>query len=50
MTLPKINVPEYSLVVPSTNEEIKFIPLGRDYQGAGYALKVDFDTIIKKLK
>ena len=26
MTLPKINVPEYSLVVPSTNEEIKFRP------------------------
>ena len=30
--------------------EIKFIPLGRDYQGAGYALKVDFNTIIKKLR
>ena len=26
MTLPKINVPEYSLVVPSTDEEIKFRP------------------------
>ena len=26
MSLPKINVPEYSLVVPSTNEEIKFRP------------------------
>ena len=26
MTLPKINVPEYSLEVPSTNEEIKFRP------------------------
>ena len=26
MTLPRINVPEYSLVVPSTDEEIKFRP------------------------
>ncbi len=26
MSLPKINVPEYSLVVPSTDEEIKFRP------------------------
>ncbi len=26
MTLPKINVPEYTLVVPSTDEEIKFRP------------------------
>ena len=26
MTLPKINVPEYTLVVPSTEEEIKFRP------------------------
>ena len=26
MTLPKINVPEYSLVIPSTDEEIKFRP------------------------
>ena len=26
MSLPKINVPEYTLVVPSTNEEIKFRP------------------------
>ena len=26
MPLPKINVPEYSLVVPSTDEEIKFRP------------------------
>ena len=26
MTLPRINVPEYTLVVPSTDEEIKFRP------------------------
>ena len=26
MTLPKINVPEYTLVIPSTDEEIKFRP------------------------
>ena len=26
MSLPKINVPEYALVVPSTDEEIKFRP------------------------
>ena len=26
MSLPKINVPEYTLVVPSTDEEIKFRP------------------------
>ena len=26
MSLPKINVPEYSLVVPSTDEEIKYRP------------------------
>ena len=26
MSLPKINVPEYTLVIPSTDEEIKFRP------------------------
>ena len=26
MTLPRINVPVYTLVVPSTDEEIKFRP------------------------
>ena len=26
MTLPKINVPEYTLEIPSTNEEVKFRP------------------------
>ena len=26
MTLPKINTPEYTLVIPSTDEEIKYRP------------------------
>jgi|TARA_R110002167_G_scaffold113115_5_gene285953 hypothetical protein len=30
-------------------KEIKFISLGRDYQGAGYAIKIDLNTVVKKL-
>ena len=29
--------------------EIKFLPV-HNYQGAGYAIKIDFETVIKKLK
>ena len=56
MPLPKINVPEYSLVVPSTDEEIKFRPflvkeekllLMAQETGADEALYGAIKTLIK---
>jgi hypothetical protein len=56
MSLPKINVPEYSLVVPSTDEEIKFRPflvkeekllLMAQETGADEALYGAIKTLIK---
>tara|TARA_B110001454_G_scaffold204674_1_gene213628 strand:+ start:513 stop:1229 length:717 start_codon:yes stop_codon:yes gene_type:complete len=56
MSLPKINVPEYALVVPSTDEEIKFRPflvkeekllLMAQETGADEALYGAIKTLIK---
>jgi len=56
MSLPKINVPEYTLVVPSTDEEIKFRPflvkeekllLMAQETGADEALYGAIKTLIK---